>query len=203
MVPPIVATDSSLFDVRLLQYEAVNSSGVTRTLKPGYTPAGMGDSYFPGGCNGTCGGIPDGMFSATNPNSHPPNAPCRVPGFVHGDTTNLKPGQYWFAIQAVAADSANNSALSAVRGPLTISMGPDEARELIEGRLGDLGATATSLLRLIDLRGPTEFGEEGTVRYFGDEPGNRRVWADFDTQEKAEAIFGHVGNKKAVTIMVL
>lgn len=143
----------------------------TRELPEGYTAAGFGDSFYPGD--------------------------------RQGDTTNLKPGQYWFRMRAVSDDdSIQDSAMSEVlEFPLSIAMGPDEARAFIEANLDLLGTTPDAMLRLIDLRGPTEFSDEGNVRFFDE--ADRYVWADFDTLEKAEAIFGHVYNKSAVSILVL
>ena len=161
---PDVPEGHNRIDVRLIQFEGE----ATRTLPAGYTPAGIGDSWFP--------------------------------GTGQGDTTNLVPGQYWFRMRATSTDNAvNSSELSAVNElPFTIAMGPDEVRAYLEANLDRIG---TPSLRLIDLRGPAEFADEGNLRFF--EEADRYVWADFDTQEKAEEIFGHVDNKGAVTILLL
>jgi len=159
---PEVPEGNNRIDVRLLQF----TGEATRTLPAGYTPAGLGDSFYPGD--------------------------------RQGDTTNLKPGQYWFRLRAVSDDNnVRNSELSEVNElPFTIAMGPDEVRAYLEANLDRIG---TSTLRLIDLRNPAEFEDEGNVKFFDD----RYVHADFNTQETAEAIFGHVNNKGAVTIFLL
>ena len=159
---PEVPEGMNRIDVRLLQFEGE----ATRTLPSNYTPAGLGDSFFPG----------DGR----------------------GDTTNLRPGQYWFRIRAVSDDdSVQSSEMSAVQDlPFTIAMGPDELRAYLEANLERIG---TPSLRLIDLRNPAEFADEGNLRFFED----RYVHAEFNTLETAQAIFGHVNNKDAVTIIVL
>ena len=156
-------------DVRLLQYEEL-VEGTTRVLPEEYTPAGLGDSYMPG-----------------TPNT--------------GDTTNLKPGQYWFTVTAV--DSEDESRTSDMAEPhedaFSIAVGPDEALSIFMPRIDELGNTPDATLRLIDLRGSPEFGDEGVVRFFED----RIIANDFNTTEKAEAIFGHVDDKDAVTIFVM
>jgi hypothetical protein len=150
--PPVVPAGARLIDVRLLQYENLNGSDATRVLPAGYTPGGVGDSYFAG----------DGT----------------------GDTTNLRPGQYWFRIEAVAANAQNfNSDLSARIGPFTVSMGPDEVRGLIEAWVAAYLAAnpgadyaqitaamrgSQSTLRLVDVRGAAEIGDEGYPRFFTD-----------------------------------
>jgi hypothetical protein len=159
-------------DVRLIQFEDVKP-GATRDLPVGYTPAGLGDTYFPG----------DGT----------------------GDKTNLKPGQYWFRLQAVdAADPTADSGLSAIYADgdaFSIATGPDEARDLLEPLLaaGKLGTTADADFRIVDLRANPEFGDEGYIRFSA---GNRYAADAFNTTAKAEAIFGHVADKSAVTIFV-
>ena len=160
--------DEVLIDVRLIQFKDIKE-GATRTLPEGYTPAGMGDTWFPG----------DGT----------------------GDTTNLKPGQYWFRVQAADAKTpANNSDLSGIYedgDAFSIAVGPDEAKDMIEGLLATkkLGDT----LRIVDLRGAAEFSDEGIVRFAETD---RHAHTDFNTVEKAEAIFGHAKDKSEVTIFV-
>jgi len=133
LLPPVVTAAQELIDVRLIQYENLNGSNATRILPAGYTPGGIGESYFAG------------------------------PAPSAGDTTNLKPGQYWFRIQAVAADTSVNtdSNLSARIGPFTVAMGPDEARDLIEANLANVGTS----FRIVDLRGGDETVTEGHLRY--------------------------------------
>jgi len=148
-----------LIDVRLVQFEATaGNAAVVRTLPASYTPAGIGDSWYPG----------DGQ----------------------GDTTNLRPGQYWFRLQAIGAQPAQNSLLSEVAliseeepghtNPFSISMGPDEGRALLEElratRPNDFGTTSAHTVRLIDLRPETERAEEGHPRFF--EAGNRMTNQD-------------------------
>ena len=160
--------NESLIDVRLIQFEDV-VEGATRDLPEGYTPAGMGDTWMPG-----------------------------LPG--SGDQTNLKPGQYWFRMAAVDVDNpSRNSDLSDLyedEHAFTISMGPDEARALIEELLltKELGDT----LRIVDLRGAAEWSDEGVLRFTTD----REPHTNFNTTEKAEAIFGNVEDKSAVSIFV-
>jgi len=142
LLPPVVTAGDRLVDVRLLQYENLNGSDAIRTgpgiggLPAGYMPGGIGDSYFSG------------------------------PSPSQGDTTNLKAGQYWFRIQAVAIPTTEytDSNLSASIGSFTITMGPDEARALIESRLSDLGTS----FRIVDLRGAAETADEGYIRYTTD-----------------------------------
>ncbi|MCL2200439.1 MAG: S-layer homology domain-containing protein [Oscillospiraceae bacterium] len=119
------------------------------------------------------------------------------PGDRQGDTTNLKPGQYWFRLRAISSeDNVTDSELSAVNElPFTIAMGPSELRAYLEANLDRIG---TPTLRLVDLRNPAEFADEGNMRFF--EEADRYVWADFDTQEKAEEIFG---TDKSITIIVV
>ncbi|NLB28898.1 MAG: hypothetical protein GX823_01510, partial [Clostridiales bacterium] len=62
-IPMVLEDDEVLIDVRLIGFSDLDDSGATRDLPEGYTPAGLGDTYYPG----------DGT----------------------GNTTNLKPGQYW------------------------------------------------------------------------------------------------------------
>jgi len=132
---PQIPEGNIFIDTRLIQYTGT----ATRTLPTDFTPAGIGDSYFPGNA-GT------------------------------GNTTNLKPGQYWFRVLAVAADTANNSDLSAItvigtkyKLPFTLAIGPDEGKALIEANLANLGKTYF----IVDLRGsdPREIGDEGHIRY--------------------------------------
>ena len=164
-------------DVRLIQYDEIEA-GTTRVLPAGYTPAGLGDSYMPG-----------------------------TPG--SGDTTNLKPGQYWFTVSAV--DVNNPSIASDLCDPhddaYSIAIGPDEAADIIAPRLDELGVGEYPTLRLIDLRAWPEHGDEGVVRYFGgeyDECTDRLLHHEhFNTVERAEAVFGHVDDKSAVTIFVM
>jgi len=108
------------------------------------------------------------------------------PGDGQGDTTNLRPGQYWFRLQAVAEDEAQNSPLSAVyENPFSIAMGPDEGRALIESlraeRPDDFGTTPDHSVRLIDLRPAGERAEEGHIRFF--EAGNRMTNQDMGGPE--------------------
>ena len=164
--------DEILIDVRLIQFNDIQA-GATRSLPAGYLPAGLGDAYFPGDAK--------------------------------GDTTNLKPGQYWFRIQAVNADNPDiNSGLSELLPDgetYSIAYGPNEGRDAIEPLLaaGKLGTTPEADLRIVDLRGPTEFSDEGYIRF---SDGNRITAQDFNTTEKAEALFGHTDDKSAVTIVV-
>ena len=148
---PEIPEGQNRIDVRLLQFEG----DATRTLPAGYTPAGLGDSWFPGD--------------------------------AQGNTTNLKPGQYWFRLRAVSDDDTiQSSELSAVNAmPFTIAMGPDEFRAFVEANLDKIGTPA---LRFVDLRNPAEFAAEGNVRFFTAE--DRHLGATFATQEDAEAIFG-------------
>ncbi|MCL2226292.1 MAG: S-layer homology domain-containing protein [Oscillospiraceae bacterium] len=166
-VSPEAPEGHNRIDVRLLQFEGE----ATRDLPAGYTPAGIGDSFFPGA--------------------------------GQGDTTNLKPGQYWFRMRAVSDDaSVADSGLSEVQEfPLTIAMGPDELRALIEANIDSIGTTPQDTFRLIDLRNAAEFADEGNLRFFDE--ADRFVHAQFNTQEAAEAIFGHVDDKSAVTIVVI
>ena len=156
-------------DVRLVQFEDIEE-GATRDLPEDYTPAGLGDSYMPG-----------------------------APG--SGNTTNLKPGVYWFSVRAV--DSEDPSRDSDFAEPhedaFSIAIGPDEARDIILSRLDELGDTPEATLRLIDLRAPAEFADEGLIRFFDD----RIEHTQFNTVEAAEEIFGHVDDKDAVTIFVV
>jgi hypothetical protein len=157
-----------LIDVRLIEFDYL-VEGATRTLPEGYTPAGIGCTWHPG---------EHGV----------------------GDTTNLRPGQYWFTVRAVDVDNpARNSEMSAPYedgDAFSISMGPDEARALIEELLltKELGDT----LHIVDLRGPFEFSDEGVLRFTT----LRHVVNDFYYLEDAEEIFGHVNDKSAVTIFV-
>ena len=160
-----------LIDVRLIQFTDVKE-GATRTLSEDYTPAGLGDTYYPG---------PAGS----------------------GDKTNLKPGQYWFRVQAVdAEDAAKSSALSTIYedgDAFSIAAGPNEARDLLEAQLKDKGLPGTApgaSWNLVDLRGPFEFSDEGVTRF---SESTRKTPGDFNTAEKAEAIFG---TNKAVPIFV-
>ena len=168
-----LADNECLIDVRLIEFIEIKEN-TTRTLPAGYTPAGLGDSYFPG----------DGA----------------------GDKTNLRPGQYWFRLQAVDADNpARNSDLSAIYADgdaFSISMGPDEARDILEAFLvnGNPSNTSESPLRIIDLRNAAELSDEGYIKF---SEGNRMPASAFNTTEEAEAIFGHVNDKSAVTIFVL
>lgn len=97
-------------------------------------------------------------------------------------TTNLRPGAYWVRVQAVAANTANNSQLSALALnrqhatldlqplPITIAMGASETRAAIETYFAQLGEG----LRLVDLRpninDPAmlffELWTEGGIRFF-------------------------------------
>jgi len=160
-----------LIDVRLIQFTDIKE-GATRTLAEDYTPAGLGDTYYPG---------PAGS----------------------GDKTNLKPGQYWFRVQAADAEAAaKNSALSAIYedgDAFSIAAGPNEARDLLEAQLkekGLPGSTPGASWYLVDLRGPFEFSDEGVTRF---SEATRKTPGDFNTTEKAEAIFG---TNKAVPIFV-
>ena len=91
-------------------------------------------------------------------------------------TGNLMPGAYWVRVRSIAADDAYNSELSALALnrqhaelepeylPITIAIGPSEARQLIEVRFDDIGSS----LRLIDLRpdgGNHEILREGWIRF--------------------------------------
>ena len=88
-------------------------------------------------------------------------------------TGNLMPGAYWIRVRSIAADEAYNSELSALAQnrqhaelplqylPITIAIGPSEARQLIEERFEDIGTS----LRLIDLRPEAELFREGWIRY--------------------------------------
>ncbi|MDR0490567.1 MAG: rhodanese-like domain-containing protein [Oscillospiraceae bacterium] len=164
--------DEQLIDVRLLQFEDIKE-GATRTLPSGYVPAGLGDTYSPG----------DGS----------------------GDKTNLKPGQYWFRLQAVdEANPSKNSELCKIYDDgdaFSISLGPTEAKDLLEPLLaaGKLGTTPDADFRIVDLRGPAEFSDEGYIRF---SEVNRYTPDKFNTTAKAEAIFGHVADKSKVTIFV-
>jgi len=155
-------------DVRLIQFEAL-VEGATRTLPANYTPAGIGCTWHPG-AHGS------------------------------GDTTNLRPGQYWFTVRAVDANNpGRNSDMSEPYedgDAFSISMGPDEARALIEELL--LTKELYDTLHIVDLRGPYEISDEGVLRFTT----LRHVVNDFYNQEDAEAIFGHVNDKSAVTIFV-
>ena len=171
-VPMELTDDEVLIDVRLIQFENTPGSDVTRELPGGYTPAGLGDTYYPG----------DGS----------------------GDKTNLKPGQYWFRLQAVdVSGNAVDSELSAIYSDgdaLTIAMGPDETRDRLNEILrtkGKPGTTPDSTFRIVDLRSFPEFGDEGYIRF-----SERTEIVEFNTTQKAEAIFGHVDDKSAVTIFV-
>jgi hypothetical protein len=64
---------------------------------------------------------------------------------------------------------------------------------------GKLGTTAAADLRIVDLRANPEFGDEGYIRF---STGNRYTADQFNTTARAEAIFGHVADKSAVTIFV-
>ena len=165
--------DEVLIDVRLIQFEAIEDSA-TRTLPVDYTPAGLGDSYFPG----------DGS----------------------GNKTNLKPGQYWFRLQAVDnANSGKNSNLSEIYADgdaFSISVGPDEAADILAPLLaaGKLGDTPDATLRIVDLRGAAEISDEGYLRF---SEGSRIPAGEFNTVKEAEALFGHINNKDAVSIFIL
>ena len=123
------------------------------------------------------------------------------PGDGSGDKTNLRPGQYWFRIQAVAGDATSSLCDFYADGDaFSIAMGPDEARETIEATLhakGTPGTTADSAFRIVDVRAFPEFGDEGYIRF-----SERIMCGDFNTVEKAEALFGHLDNKSTVTIFV-
>ena len=105
------------------------------------------------------------------------------PNFTRGlhVTTNLQPGAYWVRLQAVAANEANNSPLSALAQnrqhatldlqylPITIAMGASEMRVAVETYFDEMGEG----LRLVDVRPNVpdpgvfyEFWTEGWVRYF-------------------------------------
>ena len=164
--------DEKLIDVRLIQFEDIEP-GATRDLPEGYEPAGLGDAYFPGA--------------------------------GQGDTTNLKPGQYWFRLQATDKDDpSRDSDLCEIyedEEPFSLAWGPDEARDKLEEMLAVAkpGDTAEDDFRIVDLRGPREFSDEGYIRF---SEGNRYTVDLFSTTEKAEALFGHTDDKSAVTIFV-
>jgi len=197
--PPVLEENQGLIDVRLLQFEELNDSGATRVLPADFTPGGIADSYFAGGCDGSCRGVPEGM-TGDRPNAHTATSECLVPGFTQGDTTNLRPGSFWFRIQAVPADPATHSpselggrlvddAIVGI-GPYSISMGPSEVRKVIEDWItAHLAANPNatyeqilealsdpqSSLRLIDLRGPAEFRDEGNPRFFAERITNATI----------------------------
>jgi len=180
-----------LIDVRLLMYDDVEPNEVTRTLPTSYIPGGIADSYFAGGCDGSCNGVPHGIAEAGEefagrPRPHTDNSPCvkLEEPFVPGDKTNLIPGQYWFRVQAIAG--ATKSGLSALPdpplmpaspptgvtptrtappNPFSIAMGPTEAKELIEDNLTKITNASDNSVRFIDLRPPAEIGDEGRIRY--------------------------------------
>ena len=169
--PMALEDGEMLIDIRLIQFTDVKE-GATRTLPDGYTPAGLGDTYYPG---------PAGS----------------------GDKTNLKPGQYWFRVQAVdSAAPAKNSKLSDIYedgDAFSIAAGPNEARDLIEIQLNEKGLPGSepnASWYLVDLRGPFEHSDEGVIRF---SESTRKTPGDFNTTEKAEAIFG---TNKAVPIFV-
>ena len=123
------------------------------------------------------------------------------PGDGSGDKTNLKPGQYWFRMQAVAPEGVSALCDFYDDGDaFSIAMGPDEARAKIEETFiakGNPGTTLDSSFRIVDVRALPEFGDEGYIRF-----SERIMVGDFNTVEKAEAIFGHTEDKSAVTIFV-
>ena len=82
-----------------------------------------------------------------------------------GFSTNLVPGVYFFGVKAKLADDSETP-IVAQEGdtPMSINMGPDEAAKLIGDRFGDLGES----LRIVDVRGASEIGEEGHIRYTTD-----------------------------------
>jgi len=227
-IRPPVTEGRLLLDVRLLKYENVGTSNVTRNLPAGFTPGGIADSYFAGGCDGSCEGVPHGMAGASEafpnrPWPHQDNSPCLIKDFVPGDTTNLKPGQYWFRLQAIAGegsaftDSALNAlpapptmggAASAPPNPFSIAMGPTEAKAIIESRFDEIG-DPSGKFRLVDIRGVTtgEIGEEGHIRYFNERMlptviGNDPALTAAANKTNAENVFGHVANKDEVTILL-
>ena len=142
------------FDFRLLQYVELNNSGVIRTLPAGYTPADVGVSTPPG-------------VSTT------------------GNTSNLSPGMYWFRISAVdATGEFGNSAMSPVMDPLSISVGPTEARGMIEQLLA-AGAVPGVDFHVLDIRtmpnAGLESANEGIIRF--------TTW-----HGGAGGMLGHLGN---------
>ena len=169
--------DEILIDVRLIPFLPIEE-GYARELIMG-GPAGFGPA-----------GLGDSYF----------------PGDGTGYRTNLKPGQYWFRLQAI--DAANPDIASELSAPyadgnaFSIAVGPDEARSILEPLIaaGKLGNTSNADLRIVDLRNPSEISDEGYLRF---SESNRFTTADFNTTKEAEAIFGHIDNKDEVTIFIL
>jgi len=164
-------------DVRLLRYENVGASNAVRPGEGSGLPAGA-----------TPGGIADSYFSGPNPSQ--------------GDTTNLRPGQYWFKLQAVARDQEthSNSNLSANIGPLSITMGPTEAKALILSRMADRGKT----FHIVDLRPPTAAGEvqqEGWLRYTTINNNNSNTAATMDPLLLTE-VGGDTARRGEITVLV-
>ena len=227
-IRPPVTEGRLLLDVRLLTFDNVGTNDVTRDLPAGFLPGGIADSYFAGGCDGSCEGVPHEMAGPTEqfanrPWPHREDSPCLVSAFEPGDTTNLRPGQYWFRLQAIAgtgsgfADSALNAlpapptmggAASAPPNPFSIAMGPTEAKEFIEENLAVIADKDNKEIRFVDIRGVTtgEIGEEGHIRYseraLPTEIGNDGTLTAAANKEKAEAFFGYVDNKDEVTILL-
>ncbi|MCL2366516.1 MAG: hypothetical protein FWC75_05640 [Oscillospiraceae bacterium] len=153
---PAAASGNTIVNLRNQLFTNVGANDATRTLQAGWTPAGMGTSS---------------AFDWTNGGAY---------------ATNLRPAVYWLRFQANPEDTVNNapselhtthftSATVSVSGltvqaagtvvatnqGLVIAMGPDEARDHIETYFSQLGTT----LRIADLRGALEAGDEGHLRF--------------------------------------
>jgi hypothetical protein len=119
--PPAGPADGIQLDVRLLQFENIGDSNATRNLPVGYTPADIGVSQPP-------------SVSTT------------------GNTSNLRPGVYWFRVSAVdATGEFGESPMAEATGNFSISIGPDEARGMMEAILADGGEYGQDFF-IIDVR---------------------------------------------------
>ena len=111
-----------------------------------------------------------------------------LPGDGTGDKTNLKPGQYWFRLQATdAADKSKDSGKSLIYADgdaFSIAAGPDEARTMIEECIAK-GMKPGVDFRIIDVRSLPEYGDEGYIRF-----SERFPVGELNTVEKAEALLG-------------